>query len=306
MQKRFNEVAVIEETGLRDWALDALRSLTIGPFRTFHTSATDETELIRRIGSADGVFLSWTTQLNEHVLRESPNIQFIGLCCSLYDPQSSNVDVDFAQRTGITVRGIRDYGDEGVVEFITCELIRLLKGLGAHQWQDEPVELTNRKIGIIGLGTVGSMLARRLRAFGGDLFYYSRSRKPEAEAEGVQYLPLDQLLETVDMISFHVPRGTELLDAAAFRQFGNGKILINTSLGPTFDQAAFEHWMQHPGNYAIMDGDGLRPDRAVLEDYPNLIYRDIVSGWTREARERLSRKVLENAHRFLGGGQSTK
>ncbi len=54
------------------------------------------------------------------------------MCCSLYDDESSNVAVKFARGQGIVVKGIRDYGDPGVVEFIVSELVRLLHGFGEH------------------------------------------------------------------------------------------------------------------------------------------------------------------------------
>jgi lactate dehydrogenase-like 2-hydroxyacid dehydrogenase len=60
------------------------------------------------------------------------------MCCSLYDERSANVDVKAAGEQGITVHGIRDYGDEGLVEFIFAELTYLFKGLGRHQWKTEP------------------------------------------------------------------------------------------------------------------------------------------------------------------------
>jgi len=48
------------------------------------------------------------------------------MCCSLYDEDSANVDIKIAKLNNIEVRGVRDYGDEGLIEFIISELIRLL------------------------------------------------------------------------------------------------------------------------------------------------------------------------------------
>jgi 2-oxoglutarate ferredoxin oxidoreductase subunit gamma len=52
------------------------------------------------------------------VLDACPNIRYIGMCCTLYNPESSNVDVIEARKRGITVLGVKDYGDEGVVEYV--------------------------------------------------------------------------------------------------------------------------------------------------------------------------------------------
>jgi lactate dehydrogenase-like 2-hydroxyacid dehydrogenase len=79
------------------------------------------------------VLVSWNTQIRAGVLRASPRLAYVGMCCSLYDERSANVDIEAARDLGITVRGVRDYGDEGVVEFIFAELIGLFKGIGQHQ-----------------------------------------------------------------------------------------------------------------------------------------------------------------------------
>lgn len=110
----------------------------------------------------------------------------------------------------------------------------MIKGIGNHQWKPEPVGLANRKIGIIGLGATGRMLANLLQAFWAEVFYFSRNRKPDAELAGIKYLSLDELLMTTEIISLHLPKKTNILKNDEFKKFGNGKILINTSLGLTF------------------------------------------------------------------------
>jgi lactate dehydrogenase-like 2-hydroxyacid dehydrogenase len=55
------------------------------------------------------------------------------VCCSLYDEKSANVDITAARELGIIVFGVKDYRDEGMAEYVICQLISLLKGLGKHQ-----------------------------------------------------------------------------------------------------------------------------------------------------------------------------
>lgn len=61
------------------------------------------------------------------------------------------------------VLGVKDYGDEGVVEYVVSELVRLLHGFGNVRWLEESTELTGRKVGIIGLGKTGGMIAEAMR-----------------------------------------------------------------------------------------------------------------------------------------------
>ncbi len=296
----FEQIVVVDKTGLQSDALAKLAMLSRKPLRTYDDFPDTDEEVVRRIHDADCVFVSWNTPLSEKVLRQAEQLRYVGMCCSLYDEESANVDIAYAAKHGIVVKGIRDYGDEGLVEFVVCELIRLLKGLGDKQWRDEPVELTNKKIGIIGLGTTGKLLADRLRAFGGDLYYYSRSRKPVAEKEGIKYRELADLLNTVDILSLHLPRNTQVLGESEFAHFGNGKILVNTSLGLTFEQSAFEQWIAAPGNYAIFDADGIGSAEHAFSGFDRVISTAVVSGWTKEAQQRLSTKVMENLSHFLG------
>ena len=54
----------------------------------------------------------------------------------MYSPESANVDIRYAEANGITVTGIRDYGDEGVVEYVVSEVVRLFHGFGVEAWEE--------------------------------------------------------------------------------------------------------------------------------------------------------------------------
>ena len=59
-------------------------------------------------------------------------------------------DSRYANERGITVTGIRDYGDEGVIEDVVSELLRCLHGFGQKPWEGIPREITGLKVGIVG------------------------------------------------------------------------------------------------------------------------------------------------------------
>lgn len=295
---KFKQIVIVDYTGLQEFALDELQAISEQRIITYNDIPKDDAEIINRIQHADCVFVSWNTRINASVLSHCHNLKYIGMCCSLIDFDSANVDVRYAVEKGITVKGVRDYGDEGVGEFVITELIQLLKGLGKHQWREEPVELTNKKVGIIGIGTTGRLTAHRLQAFGAKTFYYSRSRKSDAENEGIEYMPLNELLYHCDIISFHLPRGTKILEAEHFKTLGDDKILINTSLGLCFEKESFKAWMNTKGNYAIFDSVAFGEHKAELSQSENIIYSEATSGWTKEAKERLSYKVLDNLKEY--------
>ena len=208
--------------------------------------ASDD-EMVRRIGDADAVLLSYTSRMGKKVIAQCPNIRYIGMCCSLYSEESANVDIAYARTRGIKVLGIRDYGDRGVVEYVLHELTGLLHGFGMPMLRDEPVEITGLKVGIVGLGVSGRMIADALQFMGAEISYFARSAKPDAEAAGMTFKPLAQLLAESEVVFTCLNKNVLLLGETEFAQLGAGKVLFNTSIGPGFDSAALEKWpARHP------------------------------------------------------------
>lgn len=260
----------------------------------------DNEEIIRRIGDADAVLLSYTSRIDKEVLDACPNIRYIGMCCSLYSPESANVDILSANAKNITVYGIRDYGDQGVVEYVVSELVRYLHGFGDKQWKELPIEITDLKVGIVGLGTSGQMIASALQAFGADMYYYSRTRKPEEEARDIKYLPLKELLNTVDVVCTCLNKNVILFHEEQFEWLGNHKIMFNTSIGPSHDVSALEKWLEHGDNEFFCDTAGaLGDETGKLLTNPHVNCMQVSTGRTKQAFDRLSEKVLNNIEKFL-------
>ena len=164
----FRKLVAIEPVSLIPSAEKELHSYADEVVMYPDIPAGDE-EIIARIGDADAVLLSYTSRINRAVLEECTDIKYIGMCCSLYSPESANVDIRYANERGITVTGIRDYGDEGVVEYVISELVRCLHGFGQEPWEDMPREITGLKVGVVGLGKSGGMIADALKFFGAEI-----------------------------------------------------------------------------------------------------------------------------------------
>lgn len=294
----FNKIVYVDKTGLVNKAQLAMSNLSKKSIIEVTSDASSEEETVERIGDADCALVSWRTPITKSVIEKCPNLKYIGMCCSLIDENSSNVDVSFARSKGIEVKGVRDYGDEGVIEYIFSEIIKLAKGLNGQLWKDEPIEITGRTIGIIGMGATGIMLAKAAMAFNMKVLYFSRTRKPEIETPNIQYVALPTLLKKCEILSTHLPRNTQILGKEEFAQLGNGKIFINTSLGFTFDLNALNNWIQHKNNFALFDGDNHKLLKG-KQLHKNILSTPIVSGWTKEAKERLSHKVIENIQTYF-------
>lgn len=152
----FRKIVAIEDVLLSPEADERLHDFAAEVVMYRDMPGSDE-EVIRRIGDADCVLVSFKTKISRRVMEACQGIRYIGMCCTLYGGSSCNVDLTAARERNITVTGVRDYGDEGVVEYVISEAVRLLHGFGERQWRAQKYELGDMNVGIIGLGTTGRM-----------------------------------------------------------------------------------------------------------------------------------------------------
>lgn len=258
---------------------------------------TDDHEIAARVSDADAVLLSYTSRLEKAALELCPEVKYIGMCCSLYSPESANVDIRYAESRGITVTGIRDYGDEGVVEYVVSELVRLLHGFGQEAWEGMPREITGLKVGVVGLGKSGGMIADAMKFFGAEISYFARSEKEWASAKGYRFLPLKELLKESEVVFCCLNKNTVLLHEEEFEALGDRKILFNTGLSPAWDEKPFLEWLEKD-NLCFCDTAGALGG-AHLMQHPKVRCMNVSTGRTRQAFDRLSEKVLANIERYL-------
>lgn len=290
----FKKIVAVDYTGIEEFVLEELNEIG-NEVIMYNDFPTTEEDIILRAKDADALLVSWNTKITKNIIDQLPHLKYIGMCCTLFDAKSANVDIITAQSKNIPVKGVKDYGDEGVVEFIYSELIQLIKGLGSVQYKEEQIELGGLKLGIIGMGTLGKMVADTGKFFGMDVMYYNRSKKDVT----YEYLELEKLLETCDIISMHLPRNAMVLDKEHFKILGSNKILINTGLTPPFHIEDFKSWISDD-NFAIFDIVSLNDElNELLPHHPNLITSNKVSGFTKNARKRLAYKVIENLKEVL-------
>lgn len=293
----FHKLVAIEPVSLVPSAEKALHSFANEVIMYSDIPEGDD-EVAARIGDADAVLLSYTSRINRYTLEKCPNVKYIGMCCSLYSPESANVDIRYANQQGITVTGIRDYGDEGVVEYVISELVRCLHGFGQEPWDGMAREITGLKVGVVGLGKSGGMIADALNFLGADIAYYARSEKKEAVAKGYRFMPLNELLTQSEVVFCCLNKNTVLLHDAEFKALGNKKILFNTGLSPAWDESAFAQWLEGD-NLCFCDTVGALGGTQYL-NHPHVRCMQVSTGRTRQAFDRLSEKVLANLSEYNG------
>lgn len=293
----FQKLVAIEPVSLVPWGEEELRRYA-GQVIQYEDVPADNAEILRRIGDADAVLLSYTSRLEASVMEKCPNLKYVGMCCSLYSKESANVDIAYAEEHGITVTGIRDYGDQGVVEYVLWELTGHLHGFCRPLWKELPIELTGLRVGMVGMGVSGAMIAKALQSLGAKVSYFCRGPKPSLEELGMVFTPLHELLKDSQVVFCCLNKNVLLLDCPAFEALGSGKILFNTSIGPAWTTPDVTAWLRDPANRLCTDTLGALGDPKLAE-LDNVFCVNASAGRTAQAFELLSRKVLDNIKNYL-------
>jgi glyoxylate reductase len=243
---------------------------------------------------------------------------------AVFGAGTENVDVAAAQARGLFVSNTPGAVAEDTADVAFALLLatcrRLVHGdreLRAGRWGggqvDDPLagqRASGKTLGIVGLGGIGSAVARRARAFRMPLIYHSRNRAAQAEAacEARYCARLDELLEEADIVSLHCPLTPEthhLIDAAALARMKPGSVLINTARGPVVDEAALIEALQK-GTIAAAGLDVYEREPEVppaLVALENVVLSPHLGTACSEARYDMGFRVRENIEAFLADGR---
>jgi phosphoglycerate dehydrogenase-like enzyme len=169
-------------------------------------------------------------------------------------------------------------------------------------------ELAGCTIGYIGMGRIAQAVAERLRPFGTRGIYHDKVRlSGEREAAlAVNFVALDALLASSDVVTLHVPATPEtrhIIDAEAIRRMKRGAYLINTARGALIDEAALAAALREDR----LAGAGLDvfekepPTGSPLLPLPNVVLTPHISAGTRDALTQKMRALFANVERFYRG-----
>jgi len=156
-------------------------------------------------------------------------------------------------------------------------------------------DLAGSTLGLVGMGRIGSQVARRAEAFGMRVVHHGRS-------EG---LPLDELLQTSDVVSLHVPLTPEtdgLISRERLSLLRDGATLVNTARGAIVDESALVDELVSGRISAGLDvfADEPRVPERLL-DLPNVVLTPHIASATVETRAAMTRVLVDNVLAFLGG-----
>lgn len=209
-------------------------------------------ELLKHVGDTKVLITPLSTQVDQDVIDAAPQLKLI----ANFGAGFNNIDVKYARTKGIDVTNTPFVSSTATAE-VACGLIialmrRIVEGdqrmrsIGFDGWA--PLfflghELAGKTLGIIGLGSIGSAVAKRMHAFKMKIIYTQRHQAPaDVEAAcSAEYVSLDELLKRADVVTIHCPLTDEtqhMIDEPQLEEMKSTAMLINCARGPVINEKA--------------------------------------------------------------------
>ena len=301
------------DVGDLNWApLRAIGDLTLHEI-------TPPDQVSSRIGDAEIVFTN-KVKLTREVIEAAPNLKYIGELATGFD----NIDIAAAKEKGVTVCNVAGYSSAFTAQTAWALILELCARAGEHsrlvhegQWAratafsfwDYPLyELDGKTLLIVGLGNIGTRVAKIGEAFGMKaIAAITPGRQGETSPSEFPRLPLDEALKNADVTSLHAPLNPNtrgLMNAQRLALMKRGALLVNTGRGPLIDDGAVADALKsgHLGGFAA---DVLFPEpppaQHPLYGAPNCVLTPHLGWASPEARARLLDDSIVNLRAWLDG-----
>lgn len=274
-------------------------------------------ELPQRLHDAT-IAITNKVPLRAETLRDLPKLRMIAVAATGYDV----VDVPFCRAHDIAVSNIRNYAVHTVPEHVFTLITALRRNLLAYRsdvdngrWQqteqfcffDHPIrDLYGSTIGIVGEGVLGQGTARIARGFGMQVLFADHA---PPKAAGVEFTPLERVLEESDVISLHVPLTPEtrnMIGTNELRRMKRSALLINTARGGLVDEQALAQALKEGliagAGFDVLTREPPKEGNPLLDlRLPNFILTPHIAWASDEAMQFLADQLIDNIEAFVGG-----
>lgn len=307
------KLSVLEPLGISDEALRALLEKACAghdvEIVTYPDRKEDEATLADRSADADIVVVS-NIKYPASVMQQNPNLKYVCVAFTGYD----HVDMAYCRENGIQVSNCAGYSTVAVADLVFGLVLDVMRNIstlnsivrqgGTKDGLVGP-ELEGKRFGVIGAGAIGSRVMRIAQAFGCEVVAYSRTKK---DIPGVQFVELDELLKTSDVVSLHVPQTPETTGMIGAEQLALMKptaVLINCARGPIVDSEALAKALNE-GAIAGAGIDVLEMEPPFPGDHPllnskNTVVTPHVAFASHQAMEKRAVIVADNVESYLAG-----
>ena len=274
-----------------------------------------EDELVGIIGEYDGLMIRSGTQVTAPVIAAASRLKIIGRAGVGVD----NVDVPAATQRGVLVVNSPEGNTIAAAEHALAMMLSLSRhvpqanaGMRAGKWDRKKYvgnELYKKTLGVVGLGKIGSHVAKVAQAMGMDVTAYDPFIAADrAKQMQVKLIELDELFRTADYVTLHIPRTKDtenLVDADLLRTMKPTARIVNCARGGVVDEAAISEAI----NQGVIAGAGLDvyANEPLAEDSPlraverGLVLTPHLGASTEEAQENVAIDVAEQIRDVLLG-----
>ena len=275
-----------------------------------HCDGTDRAALLAAVAGADALLIRSSTRADAELISAADRLKVIGRAGVGLD----NVDIPAATAAGVLVVNAPAANVVSAAE-LTCALILAVArhvpqadgALRRGAWERSRytgTELAGKTLGIVGLGRIGRLVARRLRAFDMDVIAYDPY--VTVSPDGTPLVSLDELLDRADVVTVHLPRTPEttgLIGAAELRRAKPTAYVVNVARGGIVDeQALYEAVTGGQVAGAALDVYAEEPcTDSPLLGLPNVVTTPHLGASTAEAQERAGTSVAASVLRALAG-----
>lgn len=266
--------------------------------------------LLEKTQEVDGLISMLTDPVDEKIIDQAKNLKVISQVAVGVD----NINLNAAAARNIPVGHTPDLLTDATADLAFTLMLGAARRLGeaidytrGGHWQTWSLtnllgaDVHGRTLGIIGMGRIGQAVARRAAGFEMKILYFNRSQVSEIETElGASFVPLDELLQSADIISLHVPLNKEskgLIGAEQFKMMKNDAILVNTARGEVVDTDALVNALKsNQIAYAALDVTDPEPlpNTHELYQYPNVIITPHIGSATRSTRSAMAILAVDN------------
>lgn len=248
----------------------------------YDTRTDDAGELAERGRDADVIIVA-NQPFRREVIEQCKKLRLLSVAFTGVD----HVDLECCKEKGIAVCNAAGYSTNAVAELAFGLAVSVLRNIPAcdKACRDGGTkeglvggELYGKIFGVVGTGAIGGKVAKIAQAFGCRVVAYSRTVKPEMQAAGVEYMPLEELLRISDIVSLHVPMSAETKGLIGKKEIALMKktaILLNTARGGVLDSEALAEALNE-GRIAGAGIDVFEMEPPIPEDHPLLHSRNTV------------------------------
>ncbi len=293
---------------LADTALSILEEAPDVTFETAYGLSADE--LRDKIQSFNAVIIRSATKITREILDNAESLKAIGRAGTGLD----NIDLETADRKGVRVFNTPGTNAPAVAELTIGMLFALARKIAAAdatmkagKWEKKTMgggyELGDKKLGIVGCGTIGKLVAQKGAALGMEILVTNRSAV-KLDKVSFEQLPLDKLLQKSDFVTIHLPKSDKTMNymgKAELKMMKETAFLVNTSRGGVVNEKDL---------LACLD-DGVIAGAALdvyenepnynkeLAAHPSVVATPHIAASTKESQERVGVQIVDKVLEYL-------